>query len=245
MNISKVVSTLISQNGWYGITLPFIDETTKQPKPIETVIQGIIEDTTVPMYSQFVPWLREGDCDLKTMKCVNPRNAEYMLPMILTITPVMWVNDVHLPFINARGTFGDVAPAYGINRSVQGVLTSQAYMMVAGQMRNEPSFDYLGHNKIRLYGWPKTTLTFEVACQHMPNLETIEDGCYDSFMQLATLDCKEFMYNNLKHYSPIVTAHGTHDLKIEDYQGASDKKEDLLEKWRDVYHVDMDWTKWM
>ncbi len=245
MNISSVITSLITQNGWYEITLPFVDPVTKEPKPVETVLQEVIENTTIPEYSQFVPWLREGNCDVKTLKCVDKYNGEYMLPLILTMTPVMWVNDVHLPYLNTRGTFGDVAPAYGINRSIQGVLTAQAYMMDAGQMRAEPTFKYMGHNRIRLYGWPKTVLTFEVACQHMPNLETIEEGCRDSFMQLATLDCKEFMWNTLKNYTPIVTAHGNHEIKIDEYQQASGQREELLEKWRDTYHVDMDWTKFM
>ena len=168
-----------------------------------------------------------------------------MLPSFLTLTPIMYVINVGLPYHNNRGTYGDIAPAYGINRSVQGVLSSQAYMMVAGQMRSEPTFDYLGNNQIRLYGYPRVPLTFKVACQHDPNGESIEDSCYDSFMQLAMLDVKQFLYNTLKLYDGIPTAFGNINLKIDDYQSAESDRNTLLDSWRDTFHVDLDIWSWM
>ena len=168
-----------------------------------------------------------------------------MLHPFLTITPIKYVISVRIPQYNNRGSFGDVAPAYGINRSVQGVITSQAYMMLAGQMRSEPTFDYLGENKIKLYGYPKTILTFKVAAEHDPSGETIEDSCYDSFMELATLDMKMFLYNNLKLYEGIPTAFGQISLKVEDYQSAEADKNALLNDWRDKFHLDMDWDQFM
>lgn len=112
-------------------------------------------------------------------------------------------------------------------------------------MRAEPTFEYLGENKIRLYGYPRVPLTFKVACEHDPNGESIPDSCYSSFMELAMLDMKQFLYNTLKHYEGIPTAFGTINLKIEDYQGAEAERNSLLEKWGDTYHVDMDWESWM
>lgn len=245
MNISKVVSVLKKQNGLYAITLPFKDPETGDPIPVETIITDVITTVTVPMYSQFQPWLRVGDCRLQDLKVVNRMQSIYELPAWLTITPIMYVSDVHLPLNNQRGTWGDVSPAYGIAPSVHGVITAQAYMMLAGEMRSEPTFDYLGHNQVKLLGYPRSMLTFEVAAEHMPNLETIEDSCYQSFMQLAQLDLGEYLWNNLKMYDPIPTAHGEYKLKIDQWERSAETKSELLEKWGDVYHVDMDWTKWM
>lgn len=239
MNMSNVISQLKMQYGLYGITLPFVDEITKEPKPTENVIREVLVTTTIPMYSQFVPWIREGTCNLKNLKCVDVHQALYMLPAWLTLTPVMYVIDVSLPFDNYRGTYGDLAPAYGIGRSVEGVITSQAYMMLAGQMRNEPTFDYKGFNQIQLLGYPKTDLKFVVACQHEPNGETIEDSCLDSFMELATLDLKLFLYNSLKLYDGIPTAFGEIKLKIESFESAEADRNTLLDKWRDSFHLDM------
>ena len=243
MNMSMAISQLKMQLGLYAITLPFKDEATGAPKPTENVIHDVLTTMTIPIYSQFVPWIRECECDIKRLKVIDEKQAIYLLPAYITLTPVMYVIDVGLPFHNQRGTFGDIAPAYGINRSVQGVLTSQAYMMIAGEMRSEPTFEYLGQNKIRLYGYPKTNLRFKVACCHEPNGESIPDGCYDSFMELATLDMKIFLYNTLKLYDGIPTAFGQINLKIDEYQSADNDRTTLLDNWRDKFHLDMDYSE--
>lgn len=245
MNMSQAVSSLITELGLFNITLPFVDNITKEPIPIENVIQDTLEKTTIPIYSQYVPWIRKGDCDVKNLKVVDDKNAIYMLPSFLTMTPIMYVIAVTLPFHNSRGTYGDIAPSYGISRSVQGVLSAQSYMMVAGQMRNEPTWDYLGHNQIQLFGYPKTILTFKVACKHLENGESIEEGCYSSFMELATLDVKRRIYNTLKYYKTIPTAHGNLDLNIDDFASASQDRTALLKEWDDRFHLDMDLEEFM
>ena len=219
-----------------------MDEATGKPKPTEQVLAEVLKLVTVPMYSQFVPWNKSGEINIANMnKVPNTRNV-YFLPAYLTLTPVMYVIDVRLPYYNVRGTYGDIAPAYGINRSVQGVYTSKAYMMLASQMRSEPTWEYLGDNKIKLFGWPITNIEIEVACEHESNLESIPPSCYDSFMELATLDTKVFLWNTLKHYNEIPTAFGTINLKLEDYQQAESDRNALLDKWRDLFHLDIDYS---
>jgi hypothetical protein len=245
MNLSKAVSHLKMQLGLYGITLPFKDETTGNTIPTENVIREVLTTVTIPEYSQFAPWKREGSIHIKDMKCIDQKQAIYILPAFLTLTPIINVIYIQLPQQNFRGTFGDIAPAYGINRSVQGVATSQAYMMLAGQMRSEPTFEYLGHNKIRLYGYPKTMVEIAVACEHDSNGESIPDSCYDSFMELATLDMKIFLYNNLKLYDEIPTAFGNIKLHIDDYNSAESDRTQLLDRWRDTFHVDAEYQFFM
>lgn len=245
MNISRCISSLKMSLGLYQITLPFKDEQ-GNPSPTENVIFHVLKTITIPEYSQFEPWYRECDVNIADLKQLSIKENIYVLPALLTGTPVMRVESVKMPFQNYRGTFGDVAPAYGINRSVQGVATSQAYMMLAGQMRAEPTFEYLGNNKIRLYGWPKTIVRIRVAAEHEPNGETIPDSCYDSFMELATLDMKVFLYNTLKLYDGISTAFGEIKLKVEDYQSAEGERKELLERWRDTFHLsNIDWIGMM
>ena len=75
----------------------------------------------------------------------------------------------------------------------------------------------------------RTERAFELACEHEPNGETIPYGCYQSFLELATLDLKEFLWNNLKHWDKIPSAFGTVDLKIDEFQSASSDKKALLD----------------
>lgn len=244
MNMSRAITHLKMQLGLYNISLPFKDDITGNPTPSENVIRDVLVNVTMPIYSQYVPWIREGAQNIATLPVVDRKHGIYLLPAFLTTTPVMYVMDVSMPAVNTRGTYGDIAPAYGINRSVQGVITAQAYMMLAGQMRAEPTFEYLGENKIRLYGFPKAEVVFKIACEHEPNGETIPQSCYDSFMQLAALDVKMFLYNTLKHYDGIPSAFGNIQLKIEEFQSADSERTALLNQWTDTFHLDMDNWEW-
>lgn len=157
----------------------------------------------------------------------------------------MWVNDVRIPENNLRGDFGDINPSFGINRSVQGVIAGQAHIMLAGQMRAEPTFKYMGHNKIRLFGFPRTRLEFVIACEHEPNGETLEAGMYVSFQRLVALDVKQFLYNTLKHFNEIPTAHGTINLRIDDFQGAEAERKEYIDQMEDTFHLDQGFEQWM
>jgi hypothetical protein len=229
MNMSSVVSSLIQQHGLYYINLPFKD-------PTEIVVHNILKTTTIPEYSQFVPWTREYTCPTNDLAVIDKKEGIYFLPHFICTTPIMYVSSVEVQKSPHYGAYGDLA--YGVSRSVQGVITSQAYSMVVGKLRREPTFEYLGENQIRLHGYPPGNLTFRVACEHNANGETIPPGCRDSFMELAAWDLKVFLYNNLKGFDGIATAHGTINLKIEEYQGAESERKALLDTWRDTFHLD-------
>ena len=244
MNISQAISQIKMSLGLNGITLPFQDDDGR-PIPTENVIHDVLKTVTIPTFSQFVPWKREAEIRIKDLKVIDKKRCIYELPEYLTWTPIQYVVTIDMPYQNTRGTWGDMAPAYGISRSAQGMLTAQAYMMTAGQMRAEPTFDYLGHNQIRLFGWPNSSINIMVGARHLENGESIEEGCYDSFMELAELDVKKFLYNNLKLFDGIQSAFGTINLKIEEYQSADQDRNQLLERWRDSFHLDMPWWEFM
>lgn len=249
MNISDIATTLKMELGLWDITLPLKDENGKT-KPIESVIQSVIEKITLPMYSQYVPWIRTGDCPIRNLKAVDKRRGIYMLPAFLTITPVMYVINIE-PTQRNVGAYGSIIPGYGytgyggVGAAAQAVINANATMLLAGQMRAEPTWEWLKHNKIALYGYPDTILTFDVACQHLPNLETIEESCYSSFMQLAILDMKIFLWNLLKRYRNLPSAHGMIPLEIDEYQNASEEKKTMLADWDDRFHLDLPIWKYM
>jgi hypothetical protein len=56
---------------------------------------------------------------------------------------------------------------------------------------------------------------------------------------------KMFLYNTLKMYDNIPTAFGNINLKIDDLQSAEESRNTLLDKWRDTFHLDMDWEQFM
>jgi hypothetical protein len=223
----------------YQVILPFVDPVTKKPKATEQVIHEVLSTLTIPEFSEFVKNEVTGTCHIKDLKCIDARQAIYLLPAYLTYCPVKSVIDVRLPFRNDRGLLGyDVAPSLGIPITGQSVIASQGAMMLAGEMRNEPTFKYLGNNKIQLFGFPKVIVEFVLGCEHDPNGESIPETCYDSFMELADLDVKDFCWNTLRFYDELPTAFGTIKIQPSQWEGAEDKRKTLLDEWRDKFHVD-------
>lgn len=244
MNLSKVVSSLKMSLGLYGITLPFKD-INGNTTPTEKVIMDVLTTITIPEYSEFVPWIIEYDEHIDKLQVIDKKKGIYLLPPFVTMTPVKYVLAVKLPTYRVEHYNGMYPNMYGGNRSAQAVINNQAQLMLHGEMRAEPSFEYLGENKIQLYGYPRTILTFKVAAEHLENGETISSTCYDSFMELATLDVKMFLYNTLKLYDGIQTAFGQINLKLDEYQSADNERTTLLNEWRDRYHLDLDIEQFM
>ena len=81
-------------------------------------------------------------------------------------------------------------------------------------------------------------LDIEFNLQHADNLSTVKKTMYDSFYELAILDIKNFLFGALKHFRNIQTAYGTITLDIDDWASSANDRKDLLEKWRDVFHLE-------
>ena len=45
-------------------------------------------------------------------------------------------------------------------------------------------------------------------------------------------------YDYMKHYNELSTAHGSINLKIDDWANASQDRDALLDKWDDTFHLD-------
>lgn len=245
MNMSRTVSFLKMMLQQHQITFPFKDESTGAQIPAENVIYNVLSTMTIPMYSQFVPWKRTCIGDLSKMECLDQSRSLYRLPKEITDTPILYVIEIKPPFNNSRATLGSYVQSRIFSYSAQATATAMGYRMAAGQMRHEPSWELAEGDTIYLYGWPRIPLQFTVACEHLPNGETIPPGCFDSFTQLAQLDLEVFTYNALKNYEGLPSAHGQVSLGIQDWAQSKSERENLLEKWRDTYHLDMGWETFM
>lgn len=240
MNMSDVVSHIILMNGLYNISLPFNE-------PTENVIQNVIKTSTIKVFSQFAPQKKEHTARRDQLKSVDKATHVYLLPGILTTTPVMYVIDIS-PEYNppGRGFYQGIGSYYGIPEALRMTSVASSYAMAIGQARAEPSFEYLGHNKVRLYSFSNMPLTIKVACEHDVNGETIPDSYYSSFLKLAELDTKVFLYNTLKLYDGMASAFGTINLKIDELQSAIQDRETYLEEIRSTFHLDMvEWIEYM
>lgn len=248
MNMSTVISAIITDLGLFGITLPYKDQITGKPTPIENVIRNVITTVTIPRFSEVQPYQPSVETHVDQLKVINRKECIYELPPMLTMAPIKYIIDVSISYDGLRGTYGGSVPSYsyGMGELAQGVAVGMLASMLGEQLRAEPSWDWIRPNKIKLYNFPNAKIKITASCNHLPNGETIEESCYASFLELATLDLKVHLYNTLKLYDSIPSAFGEIKLKIEDYQGAEAERKALLEKWDDSFQADIDeWIKFM
>ena len=75
----------------------------------------------------------------------------------------------------------------------------------------------------------------ELVTTHANNLSTISDNVMSYFEALVKLDIKRILWNQeLKHINGIETTFSKVDLKIDDWQEAEAKREELLEKFKEL-----------
>ena len=120
------------------------------------------------------------------------------------------------------------------------IAIAQGIGNLASTMAPPYTFTFLPPDGFRLYNMNSfaDSVEIEMNLMHHQDLFTIPMTARTSFYKLALLDMKMYLYNLLKHYTNIETAYGRIDLKIDDWQGAEDQRNDLIEKWDDTYHLD-------
>lgn len=75
----------------------------------------------------------------------------------------------------------------------------------------------------------------EIFIKHAPNLMTIPPTMMEIFEQLAEADVATFLYNNLKYYEGVETVYANMDLKLNDLEVRSSKREEIVNELKDSY----------
>jgi hypothetical protein len=244
MNMTDVISDIKWTNGLQTIALPF-------DKPIEVVVQEILK-TSIRTFSRFKPWEREEFVERKDLPYsseLERRRCIYILPPSLTTTHVSWADaelasnqyqdeeanlntfTVGTPFVG----FGAYYPQDIVNATMTGASINK----FASITSNQPNSKWLGFNKIQLFNFPDTCMLRIVAkCEHDMNGETIPESCVQSFMQLANLDVQRSLYNMLKNMNNVGSAFKEIQLKIDDWSGAEQSRNELVKSWEENFHLD-------
>lgn len=244
MNITEVINDIKILNGLNTIALPF-------DKPVEIVIQEILK-TSIRTFSQYKPQKKEGYELRKNLRYANEQEKRYgiyFIPENLTTTHVQYADaypasaeyqkgeattnafTVGSPFVG----FGSYYPQDILNAG----MTGAAINKYAAITSKQPTSEWLGHNKIRLYDFPDNSyIQFIVKCDHDMNGESIPDSCRESFMELATYDVQTSLYNTLKNMNNVGGAYKEIQLKIDDWSGAAQARRELINSWTDSFHLD-------
>lgn len=244
MNMTTLINDYKLQYGLQTLALPF-------DKPIEEVLRETLEGT-IRTYSHFKPWIKECYENLSNLKSPNEYDKKfniYFIPASLTTTPVhdcyaYICSGAYQDSKSSTNAFTVGSPFVGFGSYMpQDILdatsTGAAINKYAGITSQPCTCKWLGANKIQLFNVPiKSLLRFVAKCTHDLNGETIEESCVESFKELAKLDIEMMLYNNLVNFDNVGGALKQIKLPIERWSGASDKRDALLEKWTESFHLD-------
>lgn len=243
LNPSKIISSIKMDLGVIGIALPFDN--------IDEVIMEVIKIKTLPTFSTYSPFYVPLEIKTDELTLIDRKagSSIYELPDEFGDREIMFVRDIeqrdHDTNYNTTNSsssnygyyMGDMC-AYGY----QDLMLAQAELNLVGAATKGPSFKFYPPNKIEIFNESagiSGRYKLEVALEHSENLSTVPKTSRESFLKLATLDVKKFMYDNLKHYDNLETAYAQINLKIDDWQSAEQDRAALLEKWDSVYHLDV------
>lgn len=240
MNISEVVTSVMMDLGIYKIALPF-DE------PPEKVLTDVIQVKTVPVFSLVHPYYERMDFNLGDLETVERGSnyTTYLLPDVFHNRKILFVKRVEYADNTVVGLsyFGGF-PMSG--KLIQESMIANASAKLAAEMIPKISFRWEPPRKLTIYNAINSChINVDIGFAQDPSLIMIEDTCYDSFLELATLDCKKFLYDTLKHYTELNSAYGNIALKIEDWQQADSDRKQLLEQWNNTYHLDQVLYEWI
>lgn len=239
LNPSKIIANIKMDLGIVGIHLPYDN--------IDDLIMEIIKIKTLPVFNEVQPNLVPLHINLNSLTLVETKATSriYELPDVFGDREIMMITDME-PSYDEYSSSSYNNNMYVYNGSMcwcgyQEMILAQANANLLSASTKGTTFNFISPNKVEIwseYGFGDA-YRLEIALEHAENLSTIPKTCFSSFVQLATLDVKKYLYDNLKHYNDLQTAYGQLSLKLEDWAGCEDERKQLLEKWAQTYHLDL------
>ena len=239
LNPSKIISSIKMDLGIVGINLPFDN--------LDELIMEIIKVKTLPVFNELYPYKVPLLIDLNELQLVEsrPTSRIYVLPDVFGDRQIMMITGIEPTYDEMRhSAYESNVFAYGIDScfcGYQDLILAQAQSNMLSSVTKGTTCNFIAPNQIEIfseYGLGNK-YRLEVALEHSENLSTLPATTNTSFLKLATLDVKKYMFDNLKHYDNLNTSYGQISLRIEDWSGAESDRQQLIEKWEQSYHLDL------
>ena len=234
MNASELLTSIKMDLGIYGLRLPYENG--------DQALMDVIQLKSIKTFSTFYPYVVTKTVDLaKELKCLKEEYTEsiYVIPELFGDRDIMYVRTINLKSKLLGNGF--ISPTFdGSIETYNMLMMTQANANLASVAAPAITFKFVKPNKLHLYNVATAygVIDIEFAVEHASNLSTIPITAWESFYELALLDVKRFLFNTLKHYTELQTAYGNINLRIDDWSNAESERKDLVERWRDVYHLE-------
>ena len=220
--------------GIYSLRLPFDDA--------DKSLMDVIQLKSLKTFSTFFPQVKMITIDLnKDVECLKSEYTEskYVLPDLFPGREILYIRKIELKSKLLGNGF--ISPTFdGSIETYNMLMMTQANANLASVAAPAITFKFEPPNIMYLYNVATAygIMDLELALEHAENLSTIPQTAWESFYELALLDIKRFLYNTMKHYTELQTAYGNINLRIDEWSSAESDRKDLIEKWRDVYHLE-------
>lgn len=234
LSLSEAITSIKMDTGIYGLVLPFENG--------DQALEDVIKLKTIPTYSISSPYrvkvLVKGEELNQVERLAN--YVTYTLPVerfgrkIVDIDKVTPATSVYMGGAHLAGGFSIC--------DYKNMMLDSVNAQMAHYAAPKVSHEFIDPNKLRLYnyGTRGVDLILDMQFYHDTNLSTIDEGHRESFLTLALLDVKSFLYNTLKNYSEIQTAYGSVKLPIDEWSNAASDRIEYLKNLDEVAHLEGD-----
>ena len=240
INISKLITSIKMDLGLVAMATPFDN--------LDELIREVIVVRTLPVFDELQPYIVPLQIDTNELDMIErrPESTVYMLPNVFGDAQIMMITHMEPLYDNDRYShdYNTSLFSYGVTPCIYGyqeLMLAQAQANMLSSAAKGPTFQFLPPNMIEIFsGYAMgNTYRLSIAISHAENLSTLPATCYSSFLKLATLDVKNYLYNTLIHYDNLSTAYGQLSLNIDRWSNADDDRKALIEKWEQTYHLDL------
>ena len=218
--------------GIKSFILPFSDE---------ELLQILYEDT-LPVFSIYFPRYYRKQMNIKDLEPVRDSVVSGLPTRYYLNGPefeqmqIIDIEDVKLlqPPI-------DMYHAHSYNRGMDAYsLVAESFAEASLQsMLNTPIVCKIEPPNILLFDAIDTymggLMEFKFLVCHAPDLSTLQYSWREMILELYKYDVQILLYNELKHYDNIDTMFGNIELKIDDWQDALSRREELILKWKEGF----------
>lgn len=234
MNITDVVFRTKLKLGLMNIATPFED--------INATIVDIIKRITVPVFSVYQPVKESLTINVNDLEIIE-KGTDYrkiLLPEFKT-RKLIYLFDVRYDtsVLSGLGYYGGGMPYMSGNLMSQ-LMLANAGAQLMNTMIPKMTFKFEPPRVVWIYNsYVASKIILDFGFQHDDTLASIPETAREEFMKLVLLDVKENLYPTLKMYTELNTSIGNINLKLDDWANAEQDRKELLDKWDDVYHLDM------
>lgn len=234
MNLSELLTSVKMKLGIYGLSLPI--------ENLDQTLYDVIKLESLKTFSQYFPHRIHLEMPMEDLETIKDGYVHTIvrLPDVFGDRRILFVEDVTHGDVH-RSTGGYLAPEIEGSMDVFGMMMmGHAVSHMNSAISPPVTFKFEAPNKLHLYNFKShaTKIIIVVCVEHFENLTSIPATSMESFRELVILDIKSFLYGIVKHYTDIQTAHGTINLKIDDWADAESKRAEIIEKWKSVHHLE-------